>query len=153
MIRVEFFFNIFRQLYRQWQFIMPYLSNFYHVSLKQQVQLSALNNSGLHSPMLIPLACKYSEVMNWDTREDLPTPLDPNITTLNGGVIPGQLAQLDSREDGSDGTALMVPPTELQPPPDSTFPVPQTVTCSVLKNRKNQNLIRNYVWSKEKKLK
>lgn len=87
--------------------------------------------------MLIPLACKYSEVMNWDTREDLPTPLDPNITTLNGGVIPGQLAQLDSREDGSDCTALMVPPTELQPPPDRTFPVPQTVTCSVLENKNN----------------
>lgn len=86
-------------------------------------------------PMLMPLACKYSEVMNCDTNEDLPTPLDPSITTLNGGVIPGQLAQLDSLEEGSDVTALAVPPCELHAPPDSTAPVvPQTVvTCSVLK--------------------
>ena len=84
-------------------------------------------------PMLIPLACKYSDVMNCDTKDDLPTPLDPNITTLYGGMIPGQLAQLDSRDDGNDGAALMVPPWELQPPPDKTAPVvPQTVTCSVL---------------------
>lgn len=83
--------------------------------------------------MLIPLACKYSEVINCETKDDLPTPLDPNIITLNGGLIPGQLAQLDSLEDGNDGTALTVPPCELQPPPDKIAPVvPHTVICSVL---------------------
>lgn len=89
--------------------------------------------------MLIPLACRYSEVMNCDTIEDLPTPLDPSITTLYGGVIPGQLAQLDSLEEGSEVTALTVPPCELQAPPDNTAPVvPQTVICSVLENIKKK---------------
>lgn len=87
-----------------------------------------------HLPILIPLACRYSEVINCDTKEDLPTPHDPSITTLKGGLMPGQLAQLDSLDDGNDGTALVVPPCELQAPPDIMAQVvPQTVTCSVLK--------------------
>jgi hypothetical protein len=59
--------------------------------------------------MLIPLACKYSDVMNCDTKDDLPTPLEPNMITLNGGTMPGQLAQLDSRDDGNEGAALVEP--------------------------------------------
>lgn len=85
--------------------------------------------------MLIPVACKYSDVMNCDTNDDLPTPHEPNITTLYGGVIPGQLAQLDSLDDDNEGmTLLAVPHCELQLPTDTppAVVVPQTVTCSVL---------------------
>lgn len=35
-----------------------------------------------YSPMLVSYACKYSDVMNWETSELLPTAVSPSISTL-----------------------------------------------------------------------
>lgn len=32
--------------------------------------------------MLVSYACKYSDVINWETSELLPTAVSPNISTL-----------------------------------------------------------------------
>lgn len=43
------------------------------------------NNRFKYSPMLVSYACKYSDVMNWETSELLPTAVSPNISTLANG--------------------------------------------------------------------
>lgn len=47
--------------------------------------------------MLVSYACKYSEVINCDTNDDLPTAGPPSMRTLNG-VGPGALVE-DSLEE------------------------------------------------------
>lgn len=51
----------------------------------------------LDLPMLVSYACRYSLVINWDTKDDLPTAGPPNISTRNG-VGPGAEVELSLEE-------------------------------------------------------
>lgn len=80
--------------------------------------------------MLVSYACKYSEVINCDTNELLPTAAAPNIRTRYG-IEPGLevlLSRLDARLHVADVLAEPAPPPPL-------LPLPTAVKCSLLCGR------------------
>lgn len=75
--------------------------------------------------MLVSYACKYSEVINCDTNELLPTAAAPNIRTRYG-IEPGfevLLSRLDARLHVADVLAEPAP----------LLPLPTAVKCSLLR--------------------
>lgn len=97
--------------------------------------------------MLVSYACKYSEVINCDTNELLPTAAPPSINTRYG-TQPGfevLLSRLEARLHVADVLAdpprvspfnvFPAPPPPLPPFPATPVPLPTTavaVKCSLL---------------------